>query len=195
VARREGTGSWGAVGLLQVLFLALVLAINNFFGAVSLGAAELDHRARIRIVALFAAADCGLPLMGILLGAGLSKWLGPTASYLGAAVIMLTALYIFFDRGQEMPASGHAPLPRLLLTAIGLGLDNLGAGIGLGAMGFNLVLSLVAFGVVTAVVTVLGLLVGQFVFQRLAGRSVNGVSGTVLFVTGAAMLVSRIHSN
>lgn len=180
--------------MLQVLFLALVLAINNFFGAVSLGAAELDHRTRIRIVALFAAADCGLPILGILLGAGLSRWLGPTASYLGAAMIMVTALYIFFDRGREMPAAGPTPLSRLLVTAVGLGLDNLGAGIGLGAMGFNLVLSLVAFAVVTAAVTVLGLLVGQVLYQRLAGRSVNGVSGTVLFVTGAAMLVSRIHS-
>ena len=180
--------------MLQILVLALVLAINNFFGAVSLGAAELDHRARIRIVALFAAADCGLPLLGIVVGAGLARTLGSTASYLGAAMIMLTAVYIFLDRGKEGPASGPRPLGPLLMTALGLSLDNLGAGIGLGAMGFNLTASLITFGAVTAVMTVLGLLVGQFLYRRMAGRSVNGVSGALLFVTGAAMLMSRLHA-
>jgi putative Mn2+ efflux pump MntP len=85
-------------------------------------------------------------------------------------------------------------LHRLLLAAVGLSLDNLGAGIGLGAMGFSLVLSLVAFGVVTALMTVLGLLLGQHLYRLMAGRRVKGVSGAVLFVTGTAMLVSRIHT-
>lgn len=180
--------------MLQVLALALILSINNFFGAVSLGAADVDRRTRIGIVALFAAADCGLPLLGIVLGAGLAHVLGSTASYLGSAMIILTSVYIFFSRSHEGPASGPTPIGPLLLTALGLSLDNLGAGIGLGAMGFNLTLSLVTFGVVTAVMTVLGLLAGQFLYRRMAGRKVNRVSGALLMVTGCAMLVGRLHA-
>ena len=178
----------------QILLLALILAINNFFGAVSLGAADLDHRDRIRIVALFALADCGLPLVGILLGAGLARMLGSAASYIGAGMIILTAIYIFLDRSQEGPGSGRTALGALLLTALGLSLDNLGAGIGLGAMGFNLTVSLITFAAVTAVMTLLGLLVGHHLYRRMAGRKVNSVSGALLFVTGCAMLVSRLHA-
>ena len=179
--------------LWQVLFLALVLAVNNFFGAASLGARDLDLRARLRIVGLFAAADCGLPLVGVLLGSVVAHWLGGAASWAGAIIIMLTAIYMFFDAPAPAQHDHRGSLLRLVPTAVALSLDNLGAGVGLGAMGFNLGISLVAFASVTAVMTALGLLVGRFLYGLLAPRQAAGVSGALLFLTGAGMLASRLH--
>jgi putative Mn2+ efflux pump MntP len=180
--------------VVQVFVLAVLLSLNNFFGAVALGAAELAPRERLRVVVLFAAADCGLPLIGIALGSDLAQALGRTAAYLGAGVIMATAVYVALSGrgGHAGPPTSAGPL---LLTAIGLGLDNLGAGLGLGAMGFPPLLTLATFGLVTAGVTVLGLVLGRAVYRRLAGRNINGLSGAVLFVTGAAMLISRLRAS
>jgi hypothetical protein len=107
--------------VLQWLLLALILTIHSFCGAVSLGAAEQDRRARLRVVALFAAADCGLPLVGILVGAALARLVGTMASYVGAGVIILTAICIFFEHGREAAPVEPAPMGTLLLPALGLG--------------------------------------------------------------------------
>lgn len=185
--------------IFQILALAVILAINNFFGAVSLGAAPLARRQRIGVVALFAASDCGLPLVGVLLGAGLARALGPVAADIGVALIMLTGLYLGLGVLRPAAGAGHAApstqmsVGPLVVTSLALGLDNLGAAVGLGATGVNVPLALVTFAVVTGVVTALGLAVGGFVHRRLSGRAATGLAGVLLFGTGATMLVARLH--
>ncbi len=183
--------------VLQVLALALILAINNFFGAVSLGAVPLHRRRRWGIVALFALSDCGLPLIGVVLGAGLARALGPAAAYIGLGLIMLTGIYLVFGLFRPGEKKGHdgadVGIGGLVVTAVALGLDNLGAAVGLGATGVDVPLALVAFGLVTGVVTAVGLAVGGVLHRRLPGRTATGLAGVLLFGTGCTMLAARLH--
>jgi putative Mn2+ efflux pump MntP len=98
--------------ILQILALALILAVNNFFGALSLGAAPLSLRHRVGVVALFAASDCGLPLLGVVLGAGLARALGPAAADVGVVLIMLTGIYLVVDVLRRGAAAGGAHAAR-----------------------------------------------------------------------------------
>ena len=183
--------------VLQVLALALILAINNFFGAVSLGAAPLHRRRRWAIVGLFALSDCGLPLLGVVLGAGLARALGPAAAYMGLGLIMLTGIYLAFGLFRQGGDQGHEAadvgIGGLVVTAIALGLDNLGAAVGLGATGVDVPLALVAFGLVTGVVTAAGLAVGGLLHRHLPARAATGLAGVLLFGTGCTMLAARLH--
>ena len=226
-----GSSAWRVYALLQILALAVILAINNFFGAVSLGAVPLDAGRRWAITGLFALSDCGLPLVGVLLGASLARAVGPAAAYMGIAMIMLTGVYVVFGLSRsgrvtgrrraaerasagrageaavgghvghgtpERPAEGRAAagdagIAGLVVTAVALGLDNLGAAIGLGATGVNLPLTLGTFAVVTGGVTALGLAVGGIVHRRLPGDAANGLAGALLFGTGLTMLVVRLR--
>jgi putative Mn2+ efflux pump MntP len=180
--------------VLQVVLLALILAVNNFFGAVSLGAAELGPRDKLRVVLAFGLADCAVPLVGVVLGSGLAELLGPPARYAGAALILLTAAYMFLQGRHRAPATQGLSVGALWLTAVALSLDNLGAGLGLGAMGYPLPAVLLLFGTITAGMTVVGLALGRVLYRHLGARNASGVSGVLLFATGCAMLASRLHS-
>jgi putative Mn2+ efflux pump MntP len=184
---------------LRVLALACILAVNNFFGAVSLGAAPLPRRRRWAIVALFSLSDCALPLLGVVLGSRLARALGPAAAELGVSLILLTGVYLLFGvvrgrAGEALPA-GTTGAARLVLMALALGLDNLGAAFGLGATGVPLPLTLLAFGGVTACATVCGLALGGVLQRQLPGRAARGVAGVVLLGVGCTMLVSRLPRN
>jgi putative Mn2+ efflux pump MntP len=185
----------GGSALLAILALAAVLAVNNFFGAVSLGATSLGPRRRWAVVGLFALADGVLPLVGVVLGAGLARALGPAASFLGIGLIMATGVYLAWGavRPRREAAAEEGRWGPLLVSALALGLDNLGAALGLGATGVDVPLTLLTFAVVTGLVTGLGVWIGGLLRRGLPGRHASGVAGVLLFGTGCTMLAARLH--
>src|SRR5437879_11731675 len=74
----------------RVLALVLPLGLDTFAIAAALGMTRLSAAQRIRISLLFAAFEGGMPVGGLLIGAGLGHVIGGWSEYI--AIVALAGL-------------------------------------------------------------------------------------------------------
>src|SRR3712207_5694774 len=121
----------------NLLILGLTLSLDNFRTAVALGTLRLSRRHAAQVALAFGFWDMVAPLVGILGGDYFAETIGPTAEYVGAAVLCAYGLYLLVEarRAPEPKELDHRwvlfglPLP--------LSVDNVVAGTSLGLLGFS----------------------------------------------------------
>lgn len=185
--------------MLTLLLVAASVGLDNLAASIAIGLTGVDRRVRLRIAVVFGVFETGMPLLGLLIGRGVSGSLGHQAHIVGGGLLMaagaqlgVTALRsgeddVDVDRPRS--ALDGAPLGRLIVLATGLSIDNLIIGFALGAHRSPLVLAVVLIGVISVSLSLLGLELGQRV-----GRSMEQGSGllgaAVLVAVGAAILLN-----
>ena len=105
--------------------------------------------------------------------------IGPVAEYVGPVLMGAYGLYLLVGalRNPEPEKVDH-PWVTLFGMPLALSVDNLLAGTGLGLLGFSPVIPALVFGVVTAVMSLVGLFVGRAAARVIPIRSdlLSGVS-------------------
>jgi putative Mn2+ efflux pump MntP len=177
--------------LLTVLLVAGSVGAGNFAAAIAIGLGGIDRWVRLRIAVVFGAFEAGMPVIGLLVGRGLTGSLGSRAHLVGGGLLILVGLQLALRalRASEdaTPALAGAPLPRLIILAAGLSIDNLVIGFALGARDAPLVLSVVVIGVVSVGLSLLGLELGNRLGAGVGQRS-ELLSAGVLVAVGAAIV-------
>ncbi|WP_223838344.1 MULTISPECIES: manganese efflux pump [Saccharopolyspora] len=175
----------------NLVALGFFLGLDNFRTAVLLGPLRLSWRRMILVSANFGFWDGAAPLVGLLLGHYVGEAIGPVADYVGPIALGAYGLYLLLrgwrhpmtDSEQELEHSWvlfGLPLP--------LSVDNVLAGASLGLLGFSPWLPAVLFGVITAVMSFVGLVLGRTTF-RLIRRRLNI---RYEIVTGIALVIEAI---
>lgn len=180
-----------------MLVLALVLSafavgLDNFAAAIGIGLAGVDARTRLRVALVFGLFEAGMPLAGLLVGHGAAQSLGRTTRYVGGAMLVAAGLWLVIEARMSRHSTPDPGTPvqtgtritgRLLLTALGLSIDNLIVGLGLGVTRPPLALALVVFAVASVALTLAGLEVGRRLGARLQAPS-DELAGLVLIAVG-----------
>ena len=132
-----------------------------------------------------------MPALGLLLGHQLSWLFGGYGKYVGGAILILTGAYTIFQervvkkdqtQRQEMSSRG------LLLTALALSIDNLAVGFALAVYPVDVWLAALTFGVVSIVMSLVGLEVGHHLGKRVEEWS-EEIGGGVLILVGVLIAV------
>jgi putative Mn2+ efflux pump MntP len=141
---------------------------------------------------VFGVFEAGMPVVGLLVGRGLSGSLGSRAHLVGGALLILVGLQFAVSalRGAT-PALAGAPLPRLIVLAAGLSIDNLVIGFALGARDTPLVLSVIVIGVISVGLSLLGLELGSRLGAGI-GRRAELLGAAVLVAVGVAILTHAL---
>jgi manganese efflux pump family protein len=179
------------VSILALLLSALAVGLDNFAAAIGIGLAGVDARTRVRVAVIFGLFEAGMPIVGILVGHGAEHSLGRTTRYVGGALLVAVGLWILLEarrahRGrsdEQQPQPEPQPMARLILTALGLSIDNLVVGFGLGVTKAPLALALVVFAVVSVGLSLAGLEVGRRLGAQLQRRS-DEIAAIVLIAVG-----------
>jgi len=179
--------------MLTLLLVAGSVGLDNFAAAIAIGLAGVDRRVRLRIAVVFGAFEAGMPVIGLLIGRGLSGSLGQQAHIVGGGLLMAVGaqmgVYALRSGAGDPSALAGAPLGRLIVLAAGLSIDNLIIGFALGARRSPLVPAVVLIGVISVSLSLLGLELGQRVGRSMEQRS--GLLGAaVLVAVGAAILLN-----
>jgi putative Mn2+ efflux pump MntP len=165
--------------IVGLLVLAFMLSLDNFRSSVALGTVPFGLRRAVQIAVIFGIWDALAPLAGGLLGHYLGKAIGPIADYVGPAVMGLYGVYLLVGALRN-PAPDELDHPWVTLFGMPLSLsvDNLLAGTGLGVLGFSPVIPALTFGVMTAVMSFVGLFLGRVVARAIRIRSdlLSGIS-------------------
>jgi putative Mn2+ efflux pump MntP len=173
--------------ILGLLALAFVLSLDNFRSSIALGTVPFGVRRALQIAVVFGFWDAVAPLVGGELGSLFGDSIGPVADYVGPGVMGAYGLYLLVGaiRHPEPETLDH-PWVTLFGMPLSLSVDNLLAGAGLGLLGFSPVIPAVTFGVMTAVMSLVGLFLGRAAVKAIPIRSdlLSGVS----LITAAIVL-------
>lgn len=186
--------------MLALLLLAVALGLDNLAAGIGFGVAatgRVSGGTRARIAVVFGLFEAGMPVLGLVLGHGLADSIGEAARWLdGAALIAFGVAGLVqarresgnpgHERAQPPQRSSVQPIGRLLLAGLVLSGDNLAAGFALGAYQVSIATAAVVFGVVSVVMSLVGLELGARIGTA-AGERSELVACTLLIVVGAVI--------
>ncbi|MFF7209823.1 manganese efflux pump MntP family protein [Streptomyces sp. NPDC008238] len=170
----------------EVLVLGFVLSLDNFRVSIALGTVPFSLRRAVQVALTFGLWDAVMPLVGLLIGRRIGDSVGDVADLVGAAALGGYGLYLVVSalRNPEPQELDHPwALFGIPLT---LSLDNLFAGASLGLLGLSPWFSAAVFGIVTAVMSLLGLRLGRAA-ARLIRLRPDLLSGVTLIIAAVAL--------
>ncbi len=172
----------------QLLFLGLALGTNNALASVALGTSGMPRNQQLKIALIFSAFEASMPIFGIWLGEEIAGVSGTKAKLIGIVVLVLVALWALFKREDENHTNESAKsISGTIILAVALSLDNLTVGFGLGMFQVPLMLAAFVFGIVSLLMTFIGLEFGRYIGRRLS-ISADKLSGIVLLLVAGFMI-------
>jgi manganese efflux pump family protein len=176
--------------VLTLLLVAVPVGLDNLAAAIAIGLAGIDRRVRLRIAIVFGLFEAGMPLIGLLIGRGVSGALGSASELIGGGLLVLVGAQLAVEAlrsGNAPPRLAGAPLGRLIALAAALSIDNLVIGFALGARDTPLLLAVVVIGAVSVGMSLVGLELGSRLGERVEHGS-ELLSAGVLVAVGVAIL-------
>jgi manganese efflux pump family protein len=179
--------------MLALLLVAASVGMSNFAAAIGIGVSGVDTRTRLRVGLVFGAFEAGMPLLGLILGEQVADPLGHAARWIAAGLLIAVGGYglIAAVRGARGQSAGYDQparygYTRLLLSGLALSLDNLVVGFALGTYTTSIITSAIVIGVVSVVLSLIGLELGSRL-GRWAGERGEQLAGVVLISVGIAI--------
>ncbi|MGW3248048.1 manganese efflux pump MntP [Streptomyces sp. NPDC001070] len=170
----------------EILVLGFVLSLDNFRVSIALGTVPFGLKRAVQVALTFGLWDAIMPLVGLLIGRRIGQSVGDVADLVGAAALGGYGLYLVISalRNPE-PDELYHPWA-LFGIPLTLSLDNLFAGASLGVLGLSPWFSAAVFGVMTAVMSLVGLRLGRAAARFIRIRS-DLLSGVTLIIAAVAL--------
>jgi putative Mn2+ efflux pump MntP len=173
--------------MVALLVVALALGLNNFGAAIAIGVSGVDRRTELKVATVFGLCDVVMPAAGMLIGTRLAGPLGSAARWAGAGILFATAVWGLIEalRGDDdAPKIWHGW--RLLVSGAALSLDDLAVGLALGTVRFPILLAVTAFGLMSFVMSLIGLQLGAKL-GTVVGERGEVLAGIMLVCLSGAM--------
>jgi manganese efflux pump family protein len=170
----------------EVLVLGFVLSLDNFRISIVLGTVPFGLKRAVQVALTFGLWDAVMPLVGLLIGRQIGESVGNVADLVGAVALGGYGLFLVISalRSPE-PDELHHPWA-LFGIPLTLSLDNLFAGASLGILGLSPWFSAGIFGVMTAMLSLVGLRLGRAAARLIRIRS-DLLSGVALIMAAVAL--------
>lgn len=172
--------------------MALALSLDAFSLSLGLGMAGLRYRRIFIIGSLIGLFHMLMPLAGIIIGQALSHYLGPLAYFIGGSGLIFLGIQMVVSSFKYGSDTFLAPRGiGLFVFAISVSIDSFSAGLSLGMVGAKTWLTVISFGVISALLTWIGLIVGRKA-GRWVGSHSEGIGGLILIIFGLKMIMGAV---
>ncbi len=187
---------------ISIFLIGLSLSMDALAVAVTIGIcrSEIHFRHALKVAIFFGGFQALMPLVGYLAGRSVAGLIEPVDHWIAFLLLSLIGGKMLYEALHEQPIeNGDAACPRedptatrpLLLMAVATSIDALAAGISLALGDIPIVESVIAIGLITAVLSGTGVLLGRrlgALFQRYA--TVAG--GSVLILIGVKIVIDHL---
>lgn len=185
------------MGFVTILTLAVALAMDAMAVATSRGALLERIRGRqvLAVALVFGGFQAAMPAVGWLVGQRFAPVVRDWDHWVAFGLLGAIGGKLIYEawRGAEAGGSGQLTPRVLVLLGIATSIDALAAGISLPLMDAPLVLSIVTIGVVTALLSAVGLYLGRQVGRALGGQ-LDALGGVLLIGIGTKILVQHLSA-
>ena len=178
----------------RVIALILPLCLDTFAVAAALGMTRPTGAQRIRFSLLFAAFEGGMPVIGLVVGAGLGRVIGDWSEYVAIAALVGLGAYMLWARDEDeerMQKLAATRGPAVIALGLSVSLDELAIGFSLGLLNVPIIPAIVLIAAQAFVVSQVGFALGSRVGAP-TREGAERLAGAVLLVIAGALLVGRI---
>jgi putative Mn2+ efflux pump MntP len=177
----------------RTLALILPLSLDTFAIAAALGMTNLTGGRRLRFGLLFAAFEGGMPVIGLLIGAGLGRVIGGWSEYVAIAALAGLGAYMLLGHDEDeqrvrklLGGSGIA----VVALGLSVSLDELAIGFSLGLLSVPIVPAIALIAAQAFIVSQIGFGLGRRV-EEATREGAERLAGAVLIVIAGALLIAR----
>jgi putative Mn2+ efflux pump MntP len=184
----EVIGSWGQ--FVTIFVMAVALGFDAFSLGIGIGMRGVRLRDVLRIGAVVALFHVLMPLAGIFMGQYVSSLLGNVAQLAAGGLLLLLGGHMIYSslRGDAVQSIDYRNGWAIILFALSVSIDSFSVGVSLGMFDTNLLLVVTAFGIFGGVMSVMGLMLGRRVSQRLSEYG-EALGGVILFTFGVLFII------
>jgi manganese efflux pump family protein len=184
------------MSLAEILLIAVGLAMDAF--AVSLGVGTTQFadtaRPRFRLAWHFGLFQALMPTLGWLVGTTVARFIAPFDHWI--ALILLSFVGVRMIRsGLSTEVESHPTDPSrggtLVMLAVATSIDAFAVGLSLAMLSVPIAYPAVVIGVVTATLSLIGLLVGNRLGKTF-GKRMEIVGGVILIAIGIRIVMSHL---
>ncbi|MDD1647892.1 MAG: manganese efflux pump MntP family protein [Methanomicrobiales archaeon] len=178
--------------LLDLLLIALGLAMDCFAVALGAGVAEGEGRIRnaLRIALAFGAFQGGMLVLGWGAGTLVLGIIAPFDHWVAFALLAAIGVKMILESREDEEAPPDLTLATLLLLSVATSIDSLAAGISFAVLTSDIMVPAVVIGTVTFGIALAGALLGGRI-RKAYGKGMELVGGLVLIAIGIRILLEH----
>ncbi|MGB2770043.1 MAG: manganese efflux pump MntP family protein [Candidatus Zixiibacteriota bacterium] len=182
--------------LVTITFLAFGLAMDAFAVSISSGITIKNPRIEqaLKIAIFFGAFQAIMPVIGWLAGLGLRELIAQVDHWIAFGLLFLIGCKMIYESTKarsEKKLLNPLSLGVLLLLSVATSIDALAAGVSLAFLKISIVLPIIVIGVVTFILSFLGVFVGDK-SGRVFENKAEFVGGLVLIGIGSKILIEHL---
>jgi putative Mn2+ efflux pump MntP len=185
------------MGWFSLLAVALALAMDAFAVAIvtGLSLSPLSKRHVFRLSFHFGLFQALMPLLGWAAGTAVYRYISSLDHWVAFGLLAFVGARMMLAsfRGDEEKRATSDPTSGwdLVLLSVATSIDALAVGLSLAMIGSRILVPALVIGVVAAVITALGMVLGRKI-GALWGKRVEAAGGIVLIAIGVRILLQHI---
>lgn len=192
------------MSIVEIIFLALGLAMDAFAVAVCIGLANpgkgTEQRnpghSPIGIVTLatglyFGAFQAGMPVLGYVIGTWFAAWVaayGDIIAFLLLGFLGVKMIWGSFKKDENSPSNASVSPAVMLPLALATSIDAMAVGVSLAFLYVNLFVAVAFIGSITFLVAMAGVRIGNTFGSRFKSKA-ELAGGVILILIGARLLL------
>jgi putative Mn2+ efflux pump MntP len=175
----------------EVLLISISMAMDAFAVCLAAGTLETIHGPRplFRLSFHFGLFQFIMPVIGWLLGATIQPLIRAYTDWIAFVLLVSVGIHMIYTsvRGETYHSNDPSRGWTMVLLSVAVSVDALVVGISLGVLGIFVWYPAILIGVVTGVLSLIGLRVGR-ILGRKFGKPVEIIGGLVLIGIGLRIL-------
>ena len=182
--------------LTTIIFLSFALAADAFAVAIATGAylEKCTHRQRFRLSFHFGLFQFLMPLIGFGLGVGVEKLIANFDHWIAFGLLALIGGKMIkegLSKESEIINKDITKGMTLIALSIATSIDALAVGFSIGVMNVDIWYPSIIIGIVAAVMTLLGISLGEKFSEKL-GKKVVFIGGLLLIAIGIKIVIEHV---
>lgn len=183
------------MGIITILLIAFGLSFDTFAVSVSSGLVlrKINFFNAMKIAFVLAFFQGTMPLIGWFIGSGVKKYMmtyDHWIAFILLSVLGIKMIYESFRSDEDHPALNPMRFAVMVSMAIATSIDALVVGLSFAFFEVNIFITVFLIGLVTFIVSMLGILFGKKAGAQL-GKRMEIVGGLILIVIGLKILIEH----
>ena len=183
---------------IEIFMLAVGLAMDSFSVSLSAGASgyKMDPRSAVRLAFHLGLFQCLMPIVGWFLGASVAQFIASFDHWIAFLLLIFVGGRMIregFREGASPFATNPSKGFTLVLLSVATSIDALAIGLSLAMVGISIWYPSVVIGVVTGLISLVGVPLGARLGQKL-GKHAGIAGGLILIFIGLRILITHLLS-
>lgn len=182
------------MNIFELFIIAVGLSMDAFAVSASKGISmrKVTLKNASVIGLYFGLFQAGMPLLGYFLGVNFKNQIESIDHWIAFILLGLIGLKMIKDsRTQEPEKEEKNQSQNMLILALATSIDALTVGITFAFLGVNIVLSVIFIGIVTFLVSILGVKIGNLFGNKFKSKA-EFVGGLILILMGTKILLDHL---